>query len=109
MKDEETSQAKDAPPPLEEQVRTAITAFAFDSDRMQEIFAATNLPWSDGLAKRLVDAAIKTISASLESRGETTYVIELPDGTARATRVASVHKHLEKLVAKRAEKAAKKA
>lgn len=91
--------------PLEVQVREAITSFALGNGRLVSIFLAHSLPWDDSLAKRLVDTACKTIGQSLQSRGETSYAIELPDGTARATRVASVQRYLEKLVAKRAEKA----
>ena len=91
--------------PLEVQVREAITSFALGNGRLVSIFLAHSLPWDDSLAKRLVDTACKTIGQSLQSRGETSYAIELPDGTARATRVASVQRYLEKLVAKRAVKA----
>ena len=68
------------------------------------LFEARGLAWDAAVGAKLVDAAATQIGASVASRGETSYALTAADGTTNATRVASVRKYLEKLVARRAEK-----
>lgn len=90
------------PLPLSEQVRAAITTYALEEGRLAAIFAAHALPWDEATGRKVVDTAARQIGASVESRGETAYALD-----GNATRIASVKKYLDKLVAKRAEKAKK--
>ena len=92
-------------PSLAEQVRAAISAYALGEEaRLAGLFATHGLEWDLAVGKKLVETASKQIGASVESRGETSYALVTADGAANRTRIASVHKYLEKLVAKRAEK-----
>ena len=94
---------------LEEQVRRAIIAYAYDDRHLQRLYDEHGLPWrGEDSARKLIDAAVKQIFASVQGRGETSYSLLLPNGRPNSARVASLAKYLQKVVAKKAEMRIKK-
>ena len=92
----------EAQPPLSEQVRMSLASYGLGQRNLQELFAAHGLAWDEAGARRLVDAAARQITASVQARGESSYSLTLPNGEVNASRVTSVRKYFEKLVAKKA-------
>ena len=97
-----------SPTSLHEQVRQALSTYALAEGRLRSMYEAHGLAWEEAGARRLVEAAAKQIGASVEGRGETSYSLDVGSAARNATRVASVHKYLEKLVKKKAESTGKR-
>jgi hypothetical protein len=83
------------PLPLIEQVRAAITTYALDEGRLANIFDTHALAWDEARGRKIVDMAVAKIGESVRSRGETTYALN-----GNATRIASVERYLNKVVAR---------
>ena len=112
------------PPSLLEQVKTALSHYALGDSKgggpsqggdsanggvLREMYDQHGLSWEEAGARRLVEAAAKQIGASVAGRGESSYSLEEGSAQKNATRLASVHKYLQKLVKKKAESIRKQA
>ena len=92
--------ASEPPVPLRELVRRAVREYAITRGHLAAIFAQSRLPYKDSMVNKMVEMAVKTIGQSVESRGETSYSLVLPSGEPNATRIAAVHRYLQKMVEK---------
>jgi hypothetical protein len=88
------------PLPLVEQVRFAITTYALEERRLEEIFSKHSLPWDEARGRQIVEMAVTQIDESRRGRGKTTYALN-----GNAARIAAVDKYLDKVVAIDATKA----
>jgi len=98
-----TDKVASAGPPLSKQVHSALSAYALgDACLLRALFTAKGLSWQSTAAEKMVTMAAAQITDSLEKRGETSYSLRTADGQPNETRIGSVCRYFEKLVAKRA-------
>mmetsp|Transcript_23416 Transcript_23416/g.61874 ORF Transcript_23416/g.61874 Transcript_23416/m.61874 type:complete len:129 (-) Transcript_23416:13-399(-) len=84
---------------LWEQVHDAVSGLALGGGLLRSLFDEAALGLDDALAAQMVEIAARQIAASVEARGETSYVLTRGEQQSDERRASAIRRYFSKLVA----------